>query len=180
MIALFLNHFSNETERLKFINLYNTYKNLLYWIAFSKLNNVEDAEECVQETFFYVSEHFDKIGLVEDNTTKCYLATIVTGFAVDLYNKSKKANKILYDDNDLNFENNSTDIKYFDNFGTIELLSVFNKVLDDESKVYFYLKYIYGYTSKEIADMYKVKDSYIRKKLQYAKEKLRKSLEGDI
>ncbi len=180
MIALFLNHFSNETERSKFINLYNTYKNLLYWIAFNKLNNVEDAEECVQETFLYVSKHFDKIGFVDDKTTKCYLVTIVTGFAVDMYNKSKKADKILYDDNDVNFENNSTDLKYFDNYDEVELLSVFNNVLDDESKVYFYLKYIYGYKSREIADMFKVKDSYIRKKLQYAKEKLRKSLKGGL
>ncbi len=179
MIA-FLNLLDTQTEREKFIDLYNEYKNLLYWIAFKRTNNTEDAEECVQETFFYIAKHFEKIGQIESKSTKCYLSTIVTGFAIDIYNKSKKVHKILYDDNDINFENNSTDLKYFDNYDEVELLSVFNKVLDDESKIFFYLKYIYGYNSREIADMYKVKDLYVRKKLQYAKEKLRKTMEGGL
>ena len=45
-----------------------------------------------------------------------------------------------------------------------------------------YLKYIYGYKSAEIAEMYRVKDAYVRKKIQRAKEKLRKYFDkgGDL
>lgn len=53
---------------------------------------------------------------------------------------------------------------------------MFDDVLDEESKVFFYLKYIYNYKSREIAEIYNVKDSYVRKKLQYAREKLKKNL----
>lgn len=171
MIALFLNLLDTQTEKEKFTELYNTYKDLLYWIAIKKTNSIEDAEECVQETFFYVAKHFEKIGEVKSKRTKCYLSTIVAGFAIDVYNKSKKANKVSIN----NYE--SSNLEYYENFETTELLTVFDYVLDEESKIYFYLKYIYHYKSSEIAEIYKVKDSYVRKKIQYAKEKLRKNLD---
>lgn len=172
MIAVFLSLIDYESDKEKFTELYNTYKDLLYWIALRKTNSVEDSEECVQETFFYVAKHFEKIGDIKSKRTKCYLSTIVTGFAIDIYNNSKKVNTVSLDDE------NSADIQYYEDFEKAELLTAFDNVLDEESKIYFYLKYIYKYKSSEIAEIYNVKDSYVRKKLQYAKEKLRKHLEG--
>lgn len=160
MIA-FLNLLDTQAEKDEFLKLYDKYKNLLYWIAFQKTNNIDTAEECVQETFHYVAKHFDKIDDVESKRTKCYLSVIVNGFAVDVYNKSLKS-----DAESKDFENTSAE--YFDNLSKIELQSVFDNVLDDESKIFLYLKYIYHYKSKEIADMYGVKDTYVRKKIQSA------------
>lgn len=89
-----------------------------------------------------------------------------------MYNKSLKSDAASKD-----FENTSSE--YYDNLSTIELQSVFDKVLDDESKIFLYLKYIYHYKSKEIADMYGVKDTYVRKKIQSAKNKLKKYFEKE-
>lgn len=172
MIGLFLNLLDTQTEKEKFKELYDTYKNLLYWIALKRTNCNEDAEECVQETFFYVARHFDKIDEVASKRTKIYLSAIVTGFAIDIYNNSSKVETFEMDD-----ENNTEDLKYFESFGKIELMDVLNNVFDDESRVFFYLKYLYNYKSKEIAEIYKVKDSYVRKKLEYARRKIRKQLE---
>ncbi len=173
MIGLFLNLLDTQTEKEKFIELYNEYKDLLYWIALKRTNCNEDAEECVQETFFYIAMHFEKINDVNSKKTKIYLSTIVTGFAINIYNHSNRTDIIEID-------NETTDLKYFENFQKIELLSVLNKALDEESRVFFYLKYLYNYKSKEIAEVYKVKDSYVRKKLEYARRKLRKQLEERI
>ncbi len=175
MIGLFLNLLDTQTEKEKFIELYDTYKDLLYWIALKRTNCNEDAEECVQETFFYIAKHFEKINDVNSKKTKIYLSTIVTGFAINIYNHSNRTDIIEIDN-----ENETTDLKYFENFQKIELLSVLNKALDEESRVFFYLKYLYNYKSKEIAEVYKVKDSYVRKKLEYARRKLRKQLEERI
>lgn len=89
MIGLFLNLLDTQNEKDKFIKLYDKYKNMLYWISYGKTQSCQDAEECVQETFFYVAKHFEKIGDVNSSQTKGYLATIVTGFSIDVYNKSK-------------------------------------------------------------------------------------------
>lgn len=171
MVSVFLSLIDSESDKEKFTELYNTYKDLLYWIALRKTNSVEDSEECVQETFFYIAKHFEKISDVKSKRTKGYLSAIVTGFAIDIYNNSKKVNTVSLDDED------SADIQYYENFEKTELLTAFDNILDEESKIYFYLKYIYKYKSSEIAEIYKVKDSYVRKRLQYAKEKLRKYLE---
>ncbi len=175
MIGLFLNLLDTQTEKEKFIELYNEYKDLLYWIALKKTNCIEDAEECVQETFFYVVKHFDKITETVSKQTKIYLSTIVTGFAIDIYNNSIRIDTIQIDD-----ATDTDDFEYFESFGKIELLTVLDKILDEESRVFFYLKYIYHYKSKEIAEVYKVKDSYVRKKLEYARQKLRKQLDERI
>lgn len=171
MIGIFLNLLDTQAEKEKFTRLYNTYKDLMYWIAFHKTGNTEDSEECVQETFFYVAQHFEKIEEVESKRTKGYLSSIVTGFAIDIYNSSKKASAISIDDENID------DSAYYEAFEKSELLSVFEQELDEESRIYFYLKYIYHYKSREIAEIYNVSDAYIRKKLQYAKAKLRKQLE---
>lgn len=171
MIGIFLNLLETQSDKDKYAELYETYKDLMYWIALKRTNSIEDAEDCVQETFFYVAKHFEKVDEVKSKRTKCYLSTIVTGFAIDIYNKSNKINTVSTEEN-----NDLTDLKYFENFEKVELLYVFDKVLDEESKVLLYLKYIYGYKSGEIAEIYKVKDTYIRKKIQYAKEKLKKNL----
>lgn len=171
-MIVFLNLLDTQAEKDEFIKLYDKYKNLLYWIAFQKTNNIETAEECVQETFLYVAKHFDKIDDVESKRTKCYLSVIVNGFAIDVYNKSLKSDAASKD-----FVNTSSE--YYDDLNKIELQSLFDNVLDDESKIFLYLKYIYHYKSKEIADMYGVKDTYVRKKIQSAKNKLKKYFEKE-
>lgn len=167
---MFLNLLDTQEEKDGFLELYDTYKDLLYWIALKKTTSIEDAEECVQETFFYVAKHFDKIGEIKSKRTKCYLSTIVTGFAIDIYNDFQKSELISNDDNELR------DIEYFENFEKVELTAAFDDILDEESKLFFYLKYIYNYKSSEIAEIYNVKDSLVRKKLQYAREKLKQYL----
>lgn len=170
MIMMFLNLLDTQEEKDSFLELYDTYKDLLYWIALKKTNSIEDAEECVQETFFYVAKNFDKIGEIKSKRTKCYLSTIVTGFAIDIYNDFQKSEFISNDDNELR------DIEYFENFEKVELTAAFDDILDEESKIFFYLKYIYNYKSSEIAEIYNVKASLVRKKLQYAREKLKQYL----
>lgn len=171
MIGMYLTLLDTRAEKEKFEDLYNEYKNLLYWIALKRTNNIEDAEECVQETFFYVAKHFDKIDDIKSKRTKGYLSTIVTGFATDVYNEAQKHKAESLDDE------GSDDVEYFESFDKLELLSLFDKVLDEQSKVFLYLKYVYKYKSSEIAEIYCVNDTFVRKKIQYAKEKLRKNLD---
>lgn len=173
MIAMFLNLLDTQEEKDKFKLLYDEYKNLLYWIAIKKTNNIDDAEECVQETFFYVARHFEKIGDIKSKRTKGYLSAIVTGFAVDVYNNSLKFSLVPFG-NDLTAVEEE---KSFDEFSSFELFETFEKFVDEESRIFFYLKYIYGYKSREISEIYNVKDSYVRKKLQLTRQKLKKNLE---
>lgn len=173
MVSVFLSLIDSESDKEKFTELYNTYKDLLYWIALRKTNSVEDSEECVQETFFYVAKHFDRIGEVDSPRTKGYLCTIANGFAVDLFNRAHRADTVSTDDEE------TDDPAFWEDYGASELAALIGRTLDEESQNYLYLQYVYGYKSREIAEMYGVTDAYVRKRIQYAKEKLKKALTGD-
>ena len=172
MLDMFLTLLDTQEDREKFTYLYDTYKNLMYWIAIKKTNCIEDAEECVQDTFFYATKHFDRIGEVDSKRTKCYLSTIVSGFAINIYNKSINESTAEFNQE---IENDS-DGDAFNEFDSVEISVMIDKILCEQDKILLYLKYVYGYKSVEIADIYGVNDTYVRKRIQRAKKKLKDSL----
>lgn len=91
-----------------------------------------------------------------------------------IYNKSKKYGRI-----DIENNNMAENLSYFDNIETVELSSAIESVLSEEEKIYIYLKYVYGYKSAEIAEIYNVTDISVRKKLERAKAKLKKYFEEE-
>ena len=84
MIA-FLDLLDTEYEREQFSELYHKYSDLLYKIAYDKLKNTHDAEECVQETFLYIAKNFYNIEDVNSSKTKYFLSTIVSCIAIDRF-----------------------------------------------------------------------------------------------
>lgn len=175
-MMMFLGVIETPQEKSRFQQLYNKYINLVMWISMQKLHNHTLAEEAVQDTFMYIAKNFDKIGEVDDVKTKNFVATIANGFAIDKFNKENKAVFISYDKIDPAHRKN--DESFFDSFSFVELKSAIDS-LSDENKNYLYLKYVYGYTSKEIAKMYGISPELVRKRLQFAKRDVKKYLETE-
>lgn len=177
MIA-FLDLLDTEEEKSKFKQLYNKYIDLLMWIAMDKLQNYHLAEEAVQDALFYIAKNFDKVGEVESKVTKGYLSTIIQGFAINKFNKEKKVTPLPAEyDGILSFD--CDDEKFFDSMDALDLKFAIDN-LSDESRNYLYLTYVYGYTSKEIGDMYKISPDLVRKKIQFAKRDVRKYYENGV
>ena len=177
MVA-FLDLLDTEEDKNKFERLYYKYVDLLMWIAMDKLNNKHFAEEAVQDAFLYIAKNFNKIGEIDSKRTKGYLSTIIQGFAINKYNKEKKVihlspeeeNYIIFSDDDENF---------FDSIDELDLKFAINK-LPDESKNYLHLTYAYGYTRKEIGEMYNISPALVRKKIQFAKRDIKKYFENEV
>lgn len=174
MIA-FLNVIECNDDKNKFLLLYEKYKNLVLWIALKHLsNNMVLAEECLQETFMYIAQHFSKISDVESLSTKKYVATIAEAFAIKIYHKENKFNII-----DGEYELENFDIEFdLNTFEAIELKSAIHKLSEKERNI-LWLKYVYGYKSKEIAGIYDISDALVRKTIQLAKKHLKEIMKGD-
>lgn len=175
MIA-FLDLLDTDEEKSKFKQLYYKYIDLLMWIAMDKLKNNHLAEEAVQDAFFYIAKNFNKIGDVESKETKGYLSTVIQGFAINKFNKEKKV--IHLSSEYEGFFSIDYDEKFFDSMDELELKFAIDS-LPDESRNYLYLTYVYGYTSKEIGDMYNISPELVRKKIQFAKRDVRKCFEKE-
>lgn len=172
MLQFVLDNNDSLVEKSKFEDLYYEYISLFMYLALKKLNNQHDAEDAVQNALMYIARNFDKIHIMEKPAQKKYLVTIVNGFSIDLYRKKSKEYQRFDDSLEI------VDIEYpFDEFEAVELSDAILK-LDAEQKNFIYLTYVYGYKSHEIAKMFDVKDTYVRKKLQIARNELHKILVG--
>ncbi|MGN0522411.1 MAG: RNA polymerase sigma factor [Eubacterium sp.] len=172
MIIEFLSLIDDPESKTRFQELYDRYKSLVMWISLKKLDDEQIAEDCVQETFLYIAKHFDKIGEVNTPETKCYVSTIAQGIAISRYRKEKI----------IRYFNSNTDIVPFgstDNvYGEVELSSIID-MLPDEDRNMLYLKYVFGYKSSEIAQVYNISDALVRKRLEYIRKRLKKMVGED-
>lgn len=169
-MMMFLSVIEAPQDKSRFQLLYDKYRNLVMWLSMQRLNNTTLAEEAVQDTFMYLAENFNKVGDIDSEATKNYVATIANGFAINKYHKENKSAFVLYDDT-CSAVNESD----FDDYSVVELKDAMN-VLGDEDKNCFYLKYVYGCSSREIAKMYGISPELVRKRLQLAKQKIRNYL----
>lgn len=160
--------------------LYKKYYKLLYSVISKNVNNTDDIEDCIQDTFKYFVKRYNTIEKNSQKEIKNYLATIANGLSINKYKENLKDLSAAHfdDEDDIAIQNATFSDSVFDNVETVEISMVIDK-LNEKDKNFFYLSYIYGYNSKEIADMFNVKDSYVRKRLQISKEFLRKELIGD-
>ncbi len=80
-----------DTEEKKFFReIYETYRDEMFYTAYVILENVQDTEDALQEAFIAVLRNIDKIKGNPPQKNWNYIATIVKHKAIDLYNKRKK------------------------------------------------------------------------------------------
>ncbi len=144
-------------------------------VASEKISSKEDIEDVLQDAFFYIARNFSKIDEVDSQRTKNYLCVITESFAISKFRKEKKyLNTSSFDE--------TADIRPaeidFDLYDAAEL-EIALESLSDEYRNLMYLTYVFGYSSKEIASIYNITDSNVRKKIQFAKVRLKNLLEGN-
>lgn len=171
MIAVYLALIDSEEEKIRFTRLYNRYLRLMTSVAKRKVPTAQDVEDVLQDTFFYIAKNFDKIGDVDSPQTKQYVCILTEGFAINKYKKETKYIPV-------ETEFDGTDIiNETDNFELQDLKAAVDS-LSDEYKNLIYLTYNYGYKSDEIAKMFNMSASSVRKKLQFARAEIKEYLKG--
>lgn len=164
MIALYLSIIDDEIQQNKFEQLYYQYKNLMYYVAFQVLRNRQNSEDAVQEVFLRVAKNMDKIGSVESTETKNFIAIITKREAMKIYNKQV-------------VKNEETDVDW-SQFRSKSSDNLVNEVEDAiRALPYRYssllqLKYVFGYSGKEIAQITGLSEGNVRKQLYDARKRL--------
>lgn len=73
----FLMLIDSETDREKFKKLYEAYQKKMLYVAYQILNNQQDAEDVVQDSFLAIARHISSIGNVGEARTGVYLMKTV-------------------------------------------------------------------------------------------------------
>ncbi|MBS6398012.1 MAG: sigma-70 family RNA polymerase sigma factor [Clostridiales bacterium] len=176
---LFLALLDSPEDQEKFTEIYNQYKHFMWYVANQKLQDQHLAEDAVQEAFFALTRHLDKVEEVHSPRTKKFLATIVRSKAVDILRKAGPEEELLeYQSED----RGSADI--LDQYLTKEnynyLVSCILE-LDDSYRVIFEYKYIYQMPDSEIGDLLGITAKNVNVRYFRARKKLQEMIrkEGD-
>ena len=167
MIALYLSLVDDE-QKNKFEQLYYKYRNLMYYIAFQVLKHERDSEDAVQEALIRIAKNMDKVEKIDDVQTKNFVAIITKREAMKIYNKQKGYEEEYPTAIELMERPNSGNLINEVEWAISQLPYKYSSLLN--------LKYVFGYSGKEISQITGMSETNVRQQLLRG----RKLLEGFI
>lgn len=75
----------NDYEKME--ELYELYEQKVYYVAYSILNNIQQAEDAVQETFITLYKNLEKLHNLNIQEFKRYILRVAKNKAIDSYRK---------------------------------------------------------------------------------------------
>lgn len=179
MLGFYLTLIDEQSDKEKFVEIYNTYRDMMFCKAMSILHNKELAEEAVQESFLKIAKNISKISTPVCSKTASFVVIIVRNTSYNSYKKEKNSEAVSLDDDILTTDIIMPDIEkvIFENgFDSIvKIISDMDKIYSDALK----LKYIYGYSNGEIADMLDISQKNAEMRIYRGKQILKSKLEED-
>jgi RNA polymerase sigma-70 factor (ECF subfamily) len=171
MIALYSSLIDEENEKNRFETLYYRYRNLMYYIAYQVLKNEHDSEDAVQEAFLRVAKNMDKVRDIAGNETKNFVAIITKREAMKIYNKKKKR------DEDLSID--LATLKKENSGSLINEVKAAIEQLPYKFSSLLTLKYVLGYSGKEIAEITGLSETNVRQQLLNGRKMLSDIIEEE-
>lgn len=174
MLCLVMAMADSPEDKRKVEKLYEKYNRLMYVVAFNVLKHNENAEDAVMNSWEKIIANLDKINEIDCQETKCFIVIITERTAIDLYRKNKKRGNIMVTLSEYEAAPFfATKEKEFDN---IELYHVIRKIPKNYAEVLI-LYYVNGLNSKEIANLLKLKEDAVMKRLSRGRKILREEME---
>lgn len=172
-IVVFLEAVDTAEDKSKFADLFIEYKNLIYWISYEILHNVDLAEDCVQEVFFKIIDILDDIDNIESLKTKNLIARITSNHAKNIYNKRKRDSKKIIDIEEMEHIPDTSSVEsVMDEHDLKEIILM----MPDKYREILELIIVYGRDYKAITKILHISEVAARKRYERAKAMLVKIL----
>lgn len=182
MLLLYMSLIDDPEEQRKFEELYNSYKQMMYYSAYRVLNNVDDAEDAVHQAFLRVINHMDDIDENDKHRTKSYLSIITQNIAIDIYRRKKRdwARNVSFEEKELFIEDpKGQDFEDIKEPTGNKLADAIAKLPPKYAEV-IRLTYVHGYSSEKVGELLNISSDNVRQRLVRARKKLAEMLEGEI
>ncbi len=152
-------------DNLAFKEIYNLYNKAMYNISFRLLNNLDDSNDVLQESF---TKAFQNIHNFENEAAfGSWIKRVVINHSIDLL-KKKKNNAISIDQIEIVEEiDEPNDIKY-----DIEIVKKCIQELPDGYRIVLTLYLFEDYSHKEIANTLKISEGTSKSQYNRAKKKI--------
>lgn len=162
-MLIYLQMLETQEDKDKFMDVYETYRSLMYFSARNILSIEQDIEDAVHQALVSVIENIDKIGNVHSPQTRSYVVVIVENKSIDIIRRRSK-----YVDGDFDENQYGIEIPPPGDAGLADAMAK----LPPKYRELLLLRFDNGYTTKEIAQMLGMKQNTVQKTIQRAKEEL--------
>ncbi len=168
-----------EDEKEFFTKIYDTYKDEMFYTAYVILQNKQDAEDVVQESFVPVLLNLDKMRSNSSRKNWNFIVTIVKNKAFNLYKRKKRKQEMEVPEeewDEMDFVDEDLEIKTIEKeqVGLVmQLLAQMNESYRD----ILLMRYYHGMKVTEIAGIVDKTPDNIRHISKRAKKKLQSMLE---
>lgn len=160
-------------DKSKFVILYEKYSRLMMKVALNILHDSFLAEDAVHDAFVNVAKNMEKIGRVESLETKNYLIVVTKNVSIDIYRKrSIRMKREIFVD-----ELGEEPAAYMETDMDNSVLEVL-KSLPVMYRDVFLLKYSNRLENKEIAQMLRISEENVRKRIERGKIIVQNMLDG--
>lgn len=167
-----------QTDQEKLSELYKTWYQALWYVAFGYLKDTQLAEDMVQETFIKVSEHLSDIQDVHTKMTKYFLITITRNKCIDYIRKRNRSPETLMENQEYPPEYSNLPLEHVIHQETLDELTDLINSLDDTYRIPLKLRYIDGLTNLEISRRTGLSVNLVAVRINRAKKMLKGRLKN--
>ena len=162
-MLIYLQMIETEEDKSKFEEIYEEYRNLMYYLAVKRLKNAEDAEDAVHQVFVRIAE---KIQVIEPAgpKTKRLVVVMIENAVTDMLRKRTRRPGEEYREEEL--------ASPAPEIGEEDLLDQCLWKLPEKQRMVIWLKYHDGYSLREIAGLLGITLVWAQKLDQRAKNRL--------
>ena len=177
----------DKTNGEFFSDLYHDYRKKSYSIALMYVRNHHDAEEVVQDTFLKIYKVIEKVHNLPREKIAPFIVICIKHTAFDLIEKKRKRVEtvdLIYDDDGEEKEYEVADDSPLPDEIVISKERAMNlgrciDSLSEKQRHIILLRYYYGLSEKEIADLMSMSESAVSSCVDRAKKSLREKIGGD-
>lgn len=162
-MIIYLQMIETDEDRSRFEEIYQEYRNLMYYVAYKRMQHEQDAEDVVHHVFVKIAENIKNIEPVSPKT-KQFIVTMVDNRVTDVFRVRGRHPVVMNDDE---LKNSSVT----ENEGE-DLLTECILKLPEQQRMVIWMKYKQGYSLREIAKMLGISLVWAQKIDQRAKKKL--------
>ncbi len=177
VIAICFAMLDSDEDEIRFSEFYEKYKQLVFVICKDILNDDGLAEDAVIDTFLKFATMFYKVRDINSETTKHYVIIVAKHKAMKCYNKMKNIPQPCEDDEidafvDVDFEEKA--------ISRMDCVEIYNEVLRSLPDKYYdvmYMTVVLQLTPKEIAKSLDLELKNVYKRIERAREMIKKKLD---
>lgn len=161
-MIVYMSLIDSVEEQSKFEILYKQHRSLMFYVARRILGSDADAEDAVHDAFVRIAENMGRIDEPSGVKAQAYVVTIAENRAIDLYRKKHRHESVPLE----NYTGISVDMQ--DTTG----LTLCLQKLSLQQRSVLLLKYLYGFSAREIGNLLDLTQANVIKIDQRAKKKL--------